>query len=87
MAIMSVHATHAHTCAGVGGDVGSKDWNQMRKHLVDNTGSYLARKEERLQAKKTKPTRSSHSPPQDSNHTPDVSKTPPSKKCKTDKRS
>ena len=30
---------------------GTKDWNQMRKQVFDNMGSYLARKEERIKSK------------------------------------
>ena len=55
----------------LGVEAGAKDWNEMRKHLFDNMGPYMARKEERIKAKGA-----NISPP--SNTTPE----PPVKKSK-----
>ena len=48
-----------------------RDWGQLRKQVFDNTGTYLARKEERIQSSRKQET-----------STDDLSPLPPCKKTK-----
>ncbi len=59
-----------------------KDWSGMRKHLSDNMGSYLARKEERIKSKKDGHARNNSSLEEDTKSTGTADFPPPTKKSK-----